>query len=88
MTLEEFILSRSFLPQNGTYTLTDHIMAMMMYVQGVESKLTIEDKRDVANVLESTDVINVSTARGKLVVSNKLTGVVVSRVVDNIVIKD
>lgn len=56
MTLEEFVLERSYLPQNGTYTMTDHIMAMLMEVQGECAKLVIADDRSevvVSNRLDS-----------------------------------
>ena len=36
MTLEEAILARSVLPKNGTYTMTDHILAMAMSMAGGE----------------------------------------------------
>jgi hypothetical protein len=44
MTIKEAILSRSYLPKNGTYTLEEHMLAMMMDVVGscAEVKLGVE----------------------------------------------
>jgi hypothetical protein len=61
MTLEEFILSRSYLPQNGTYTLLEHLQAMDMPITGV----------CVGEVITEPEVINVSVKENVVTIEVK-----------------
>lgn len=44
MTLEEFVLQRSYLPKIGVYTMEDHVKAMMMSVMGTCSRFVLKVK--------------------------------------------
>jgi len=80
MTLEEFILTRSYLPKNGTHTMEEHVMAMTMYVYGIETRLSlrehaehivVEDKVDSIVVSEETEYVESSNVTsGELIVTD------------------
>ena len=57
MTVEQFILERSYLPKNNTYTLEEHLMAMQMSILGVCTALVIEDETENVQVIEAVEKI-------------------------------
>ena len=60
MTIESFILSKSYLPKNGTYTMMDHLQAMEMTVTGEVNKIAINDAKDPVKIGDKLDKINVN----------------------------
>ena len=83
MTMEEYILAKSYLPKNGTYTMMEHLQAMEMTVVGEHQKLTVENKKDYVRIADKKENVkvttkNVNTSVGKqdknIKVSNKLQG--------------
>ena len=59
MTVEEAILSRSPLPQNGTYTMYDHIFALEMAVVGSVGCIRVDTKTEKVSVVSSKANIKV-----------------------------
>ena len=87
MTLEEFIIHRSYLPVGAGYTMTDHIMAMTMYIQGLETKLEIAehterlivtDVIELFTVIEKNDGVQISTNCDKINITNNTEYIQVS----------
>ena len=68
MTMEAFILSKSYLPKNGTYTMMDHLQAMEMTVTGEVNKIAINDAKDPVKIGDKLDKINVNSKSEKVVV--------------------
>lgn len=88
MTLEEAILFRSYLPKNGTYTMTDHILAMTMDVTGqyIGDVKTVEDKIGVT-VRQVTVPMTVAESKATLKVIDDKIALKMSVQSDSIKIK-
>ncbi len=80
MTIGEFILARSPLTKDGTYSMEDHIQAMVIYVHGLEATLEIQ------NVTE--DVVVVPITEDIAVTATTLESVVVNDVIESVVVTD
>lgn len=59
MTIEELILSRSYLPKDGTYTMYDHLTAIKTGVIGTPVSLVVTPKIEQVVVEESKAYIKV-----------------------------
>ena len=55
MTIGEFVLARSYLPKNGTHTMDEHVMAMLMTMSGTCSKLVVDDLPELVKVNNSKE---------------------------------
>jgi hypothetical protein len=79
MTFEEAILSRSYLPKDGTYTMEDHILAMQMDIVGscAEVKLGVEREQVV-----------VKEVKASLKVKEDIIKIKVDQATDNVDIQD
>lgn len=60
MTVEQFILERSYLPKTGIYTLEEHLMAMQMSILGVCTALIIEDETENIQVIEVIENVSIA----------------------------
>ena len=88
MTLSEFILQRSYLPKDGTYTMLEHTMAMLMYVEGLESKLEITNSETIMEVVDGLDVITVADDSDSISIGCDDDNVIINDIIEVIEIKD
>lgn len=84
MTIEEYILSRSYLPKNGTYTMVDHIKAMLMGVSGSFVKIVVDTKVDKINVKETTTNIGIKENVVKIIVKETKKSVGINEIKTNV----
>lgn len=70
MTLEEAILARSYLPQNGTHTLQEHILAMLMEVQGTEVKIDITELEETVVIDSNEDSVLIDDRTERVIVTD------------------
>lgn len=81
MTIEQYILERSYLPKTGTHTLEEHLMAMQMSILGVCTALVIEDEVegvqiiDVVEqiVIESMEPVQVTDSSDEIIIEDVTT---------------
>ncbi len=70
ITVGDFVLSRSALPKDGTYTMMDHLQAMVLYVQGIEAILKVEDETEDVIVEAIPDVVEVKDILESVVINS------------------
>lgn len=63
MTMQEYILAKSYLPKNGTYTMRDHLQAMEMTVIGENQKLVVINKKENITVTDKKENVRVIPGR-------------------------
>ena len=78
MTMQEYILAKSYLPKNGTYTMMDHLQAMEMTVIGENQKLVIANKISTIRVSDIVEKIQIGTAKDPIVIKDSRFGIVLS----------
>ena len=78
MTMQEYILAKSYLPKNGTYTMMDHLHAMEMTVVGENQKLIIVNKISTIKVSDRIEKIKIGTAKDPIVIKDSRFGIVLS----------
>lgn len=59
MTIENYILGRSYLPKTGVFTIKDHLIAMLMEIYGTTTSLKTVEQTVKIQVLESKAIIKV-----------------------------
>lgn len=79
MTMEAFILAKSYLPKNGTYTMMDHLHAMEMTVTGEVNKIAINDAKDPVKIVARLDKINVNSKIESIVVKDDVKNVQIKK---------
>lgn len=79
MTMQEYILAKSYLPKNGTYTMRDHLQAMEMTVVGENQKLVIANKISTIRVSDRIEKIQTGTAKDLIVIKDSRFGIVLSK---------
>ena len=84
MTIGEFVLSRSYLPKNGTHTMDEHVMAMLMTMSGTCSKLVVNDMPELININNSKDKIEIKDMSSKVEVLDKFDIIVVKDEIERI----
>ena len=84
MTIGEFVLARSCLPKNGTHTMDEHVMAMLMTMSGTCSKLVVNDMPELVKVSNSKDEIEVKDMSSKVEVLDKFDIIVVKDEIERI----
>ena len=84
MTIEEFVLARSYLPKNGTHTMGEHVRAMLMTMSGTCSKLVVNDVPELIKVNNSKDKIEIKDRSSKVEVLDKFDIIVVKDEIERI----
>ena len=84
MTIGEFVLARSYLPKNGTHTMAEHVMAMLMTMSGTCSKLVVNDMPELLKVNNSKDEIEVKDTASKVEILDKFDIIVVKDEIERI----
>ena len=84
MTIGEFVLARSYLPKNGTHTMDEHVMAMLMTMSGTCSKLVVNDMPELVKVNNSKDEIEIKDRSSKVEVLDKFDIIVVKDEIERI----
>ena len=79
MTMQEYILAKSYLPKNGTYTMMDHLQAMEMTVIGENQKLVVANKISTIKVSDRIEKIQIGTAKDPIVIKDSRFGIVLSK---------
>lgn len=79
MTMQEYILSKSYLPKNGTYTMMDHLQAMEMTVIGENQRLVIANKISTIKVSDKIEIIKIGAAKDPIVIKDSKFGIVLSK---------
>ena len=78
MTMQEYILAKSYLPKNGTYTMMDHLQAMEMTVVGENQKLIIVNKISTIKVSDRIEKIKIGSTKDPIVIKDSRFGIVLS----------
>ena len=78
MTMQEYILAKSYLPKNGTYTMRDHLQAMEMTVVGENQRLVIANKISTIKVSDKIEIIKIGAAKDPIVIKDSRFGIVLS----------
>ena len=84
MTIGEFVLARSYLPKNGTHTMDEHVMAMLMTMSGTCSKLVVDDLPELVKVNNSKEKIEIKDKSSKVEVLDKFDIIVVKDEIERI----
>ena len=84
MTIGEFVLARSYLPKNGTHTMAEHVMAMLMTMSGTCSKLVVDDLPELVKVNNSKEKIEIKDTSSKVEVLDKFDIIVVKDEIERI----
>ena len=84
MTIESVILARSYLPKNGTHTMGEHVMAMLMTMSGTCSKLVVDDLPELVKVNNSKEKIEIKDMSSKVEVLDKFDIIVVKDEIERI----
>ena len=84
MTIGEFVLDRSYLPKNGTHTMAEHVMAMLMTMSGTCSKLVVNDLPELVKVNNSKEKIEIKDMSSKVEVLDKFDIIVVKDEIERI----
>lgn len=79
MTMEAFILAKSYLPKNGTYTMMDHLHAMEMTVIGEFNRVAINNKKDPIKIGVKADKIVVASKKETIVIKELAKNVQIGR---------
>ena len=79
MTMQEYILAKSYLPKNGTYTMMDHLQAMEMTVIGENQKLVVANKISTIKVSDRIEKIQIGAAKDPIVIKDSKFGIVLSK---------
>lgn len=79
MTMQEYILAKSYLPKNGTYTMMDHLQAMEMTVIGENQRLVIANKINTIRVSDKIEIIKIGAAKDPIVIKDSKFGIVLSK---------
>lgn len=79
MTMQEYILAKSYLPKNGTYTMMDHLQAMEMTVIGENQRLVIANKISTIKVSDKIEIIKIGAAKDPIVIKDSKFGIVLSK---------
>ena len=79
MTMQEYILAKSYLPKNGTYTMMDHLQAMEMTVIGDNQRLVIANKISRIKVSDKIEIIKIGAAKDPIVIKDSKFGIVLSK---------
>ena len=79
MTMQEYILAKSYLPKNGTYTMMDHLQAMEMTVIGENQRLVIANKISRIKVSDKIEIIKIGAAKDPIVIKDSKFGIVLSK---------
>ena len=58
MTLEEFIVSRSYLPKDGTHTILEHLQALDMNITGTYVGEIVK-KEEVTGIVVTENVVTI-----------------------------
>ena len=77
MTIEQYILERSYLPKNGTFTLENHVMAMLMTVHGVCTSLEIADEVEEIEISDTTESVVIESLVEDIVIEDEITEIVI-----------
>lgn len=88
MTIEEYILSRSYLPKTSVYTLQEHLMAMLMTIQGSCTSLVIEDEREFIQIKDTLDSISISDGKETIIIKDNSDTHLISDSHDVVIIKE
>ena len=78
MTMQEYILAKSYLPKNGTYTMMDHLQAMEMTVVGENQRLVIANKISTIKESDKIEIIKIGAAKDPIVIKDSRFGIVLS----------
>lgn len=70
MTIQDYILGRSYYRKNGTHTMLDHTMAMISTVQGKVSNMSVSDKSHNMIVNSRNEHIRIKDIVEKIVVTD------------------
>lgn len=84
MTIEEFVLAKSYLPKNGTHTMGEHVMAMLMTMSGTCNKLVVDDVPELLKVDNKKDKIEIKDIANKVEVLDKFDIIVVKDEIERI----
>ncbi len=84
MTIEEFVLAKSYLPKNGTHTMGEHVMAMLMTMSGTCKKLVVDDVPELLKVDNKKDKIEIKDIANKVEVLDKFDIIVVKDEIERI----
>ena len=84
MTIGEFVLARSYLPKNGTHTMVEHVMAMLMTISGTCKKLVVDDLPELLEVNNKKDRIEIKDMSSKVEVLDKFDIIVVKDEIERI----
>ena len=84
MKIEEFVLAKSYLPKNGTHTMVEHVMAMLMTISGTCSKLVVDDLPELLEVNNKKDRIEIKDSSSKVEVLDKFDIIVVKDEIERI----
>ena len=84
MTIEEFVLAKSYLPKNGTHTMGEHVMAMLMTMSGTCKKLVVDDVPELLKVSNKKDKIEIKDIANKVEVLDKFDIIVVKDEIERI----
>ena len=79
MTVEEYILGRSVLPQDGTHTLLEHLQSVTFTMYGEIRELIVDS---------TVDTVPTSSIVDKVTVSSKSSDVRVAEINNEVIIKE
>lgn len=78
MTIGEYIMAKSYLPKNGTYTMLEHLQAMEMTVVGEHQKLVVENKKEYIRVNDKKDNVKTTVKNANIAIGKKDSNIKVS----------
>ena len=84
MTIGEFVLARKKKKKNGTHTMDEHVMAMLMTMSGTCKKLVVDDVPELVKVNNSKDKIEIKDMSSKVEVLDKFDIIVVKDEIERI----